>query len=156
MGNGPVCQADCKQVDKCCVDESASGYKLIVEGHEEVDLTALLQTEKFDFEPAEDRPAIGSRKRDPFTVKLNRVGPNWRTLGLLVIPDDSRAHLLIDEILQQSLISDWNSSVEEGRQVLPGDRITGVNGCVSSSEELLSLIQVHGEGSELVLHIESG
>eukprot|EP00929_Paragymnodinium_shiwhaense_P120621 TRINITY_DN925_c2_g1_i1.p1 TRINITY_DN925_c2_g1~~TRINITY_DN925_c2_g1_i1.p1 ORF type:complete len:172 (-),score=26.06 TRINITY_DN925_c2_g1_i1:323-838(-) len=93
------------------------------------------------------------QKRIPFTVELSRTGQNWRTIGLLVSPDDNPKYLVVDDIWEPSLISDWNASHEEGLRVKPGDVITAVNEASSSGEEMLAKIQALGKGTTLRLQI---
>lgn len=95
------------------------------------------------------------RERGAFDVELERTGPKWRTLGLMVSPDDDPRHLVVDDIWGPSLIVDWNlmHSLDDERRVRPNDKIVAVNGHEGSSEELLSIIREQGKGATLVLTI---
>eukprot|EP00419_Tripos_fusus_P027721 CAMPEP_0172715980 /NCGR_PEP_ID=MMETSP1074-20121228/67857_1 /TAXON_ID=2916 /ORGANISM="Ceratium fusus, Strain PA161109" /LENGTH=205 /DNA_ID=CAMNT_0013540613 /DNA_START=39 /DNA_END=652 /DNA_ORIENTATION=- len=92
------------------------------------------------------------RYRRQFEVEILRVGPHWRTLGLLVTPDACPNYLVVDDVWEPSLISEWNSTNPEGHTVLPGDFITCVNGHRSQGA-MLQLLGSAGAGAKLQLHI---
>lgn len=75
-------------------------------------------------------------------VDLHRVGDHWRTLGLLVSPDDDPRYLIVDDIWEPSLVSEWNAKSPEDQRIKPGDIILAVNGASVSGEEMLAKIQV--------------
>merc|ERR1719454_1194430 len=73
------------------------------------------------------------KRRKPFEVELHRKGEHWRTLGLLVSPDDDPRYLIVDDIWEPSLISVWNANAKnENMKVRLGDVITAVDGSSSS------------------------
>jgi len=94
------------------------------------------------------------RQRPPFDVELERTGPHWRTLGLLVSPDDDIRYLVVDDIWEPSLISQWNKEHDEDKQVKPQDIITSINGSTCNGEEMLAKIQALGKGSKLRISIK--
>merc|ERR1719506_2581239 len=61
--------------------------------------------------------------RPPFEVVVTRSGKHWKTLGVLVSPDDDPRYLFVDDIWEPSLISEWNASQPEERRVRSGDTI---------------------------------
>mmetsp|Transcript_36585 Transcript_36585/g.72341 ORF Transcript_36585/g.72341 Transcript_36585/m.72341 type:complete len:149 (+) Transcript_36585:50-496(+) len=148
MGNKVNCQpADCKckQLGGDCegnadiVEESAG---------EVVDMNFV------DQKKAGSGQGGGGRRRQAFDIELLRTGVHWRTLGLLVSPDDNPQYLIIDDIWEPSLISEWNNGQDEDKKVRPGDMITAVNGQRCGGEAMLELIQSSGKSSKLTLRIE--
>merc|ERR1719461_2062574 len=81
----------------------------------------------------------------PLEVKLVRTGAHWRTLGLLVSPDDDPRYLIVDDIWEPSMISEWNAKQTEEKRVVAGDMITSVNGSDCSGKEMLAIIQSSGK-----------
>merc|ERR1712203_882007 len=102
----------------------------------------------------DDTPRGGLKKKRPgFDVDLVRVGDHWRTLGLLVSPDDDPKHLIVDDIWEPSLVSEWNTAHPEA-QIRAGDTITKVNGTDNSGEDMLAKFQASGKDSTLNIRIE--
>lgn len=93
--------------------------------------------------------------RPPFEVCLVREGKNWRTLGLIVSADGSPRYLVVEDIWQPSLISEWNALQEPSQQVQVGDKIVAINECSGDSIAMLSIMQSLGKGASVILHIES-
>merc|ERR1719330_731401 len=86
------------------------------------------------------RDGTGKNRRPPFEVELIRTGENWRTLGLLVSPDDDPRYLIVDDIWSPSLVSEWNSEHPEAL-IEPGDIITAVDGVACGGDDMLQKIQ---------------
>merc|ERR1719207_293799 len=153
MGNAPDgCKKSCKAVGVDC--QGADGNIVEEKGAEAGGAVAVYQ----DPGSAEDD---ASKKRDPnrarrpaFDVVLERSGKHWRTLGLLVSPDDDPKYLIIDDIWEPSLISEWNAAHGEDQKVRAGDIIISVNDSQCSGEEMLSKIQALGKGASIVLRVE--
>eukprot|EP00930_Biecheleria_cincta_P005790 TRINITY_DN106749_c0_g1_i1.p1 TRINITY_DN106749_c0_g1~~TRINITY_DN106749_c0_g1_i1.p1 ORF type:complete len:184 (+),score=29.36 TRINITY_DN106749_c0_g1_i1:32-583(+) len=91
----------------------------------------------------------------PIRVSLMRQGAHWRTLGLLVSPDDDPQHLVVDDIWGPSLVTEWNAQVPEEQRIHIGDQIIAVNNVSGIGEEMLHAIQVQASapGSRLDLLI---
>lgn len=158
MGMAPSCQPGCRATCK------TSGKGLMDEDPEEdeqtpelVDLPVVSKTHpaEQDTEITVIRPyqVLQHKRRSPFEVEIERIGPNWRTLGLLVSPDDDVRFLVVDEIWEPSLISEWNHAHHEDMQVRPKDIIVSINGSNCNGEEMLTRIQALGKGSKLKLSI---
>eukprot|EP00747_Dinoflagellata_sp_TGD_P107532 gnl/TRDRNA2_/TRDRNA2_170155_c0_seq4.p1 gnl/TRDRNA2_/TRDRNA2_170155_c0~~gnl/TRDRNA2_/TRDRNA2_170155_c0_seq4.p1 ORF type:complete len:170 (+),score=27.85 gnl/TRDRNA2_/TRDRNA2_170155_c0_seq4:78-512(+) len=92
--------------------------------------------------------------RTSFEVELVRAGENWRTLGLIVSPDDDPRYLIVDEVKGPSLVAEWNATHPEAVRVVAGDIISSVNGGSCSGEEMLSQIQQLGKGATVKLRVE--
>merc|ERR1719218_156462 len=90
-------------------------------------------------------------RRAPFEVSIVREGKHWKTLGLIVSADDNPRHLIVEDIWQPSLISEWNATHDRDKQVRVGDIIVSINDCSSDSKAMLSLIQSLGEGSHVTI-----
>merc|ERR1712217_16790 len=88
-------------------------------------------------------------KRPPFEVRLVRTGEHWRTLGLLVSPGDNPKYLVIGDIWEPSLISEWNRSHNDTLQVKPGDKIVAVDDCMLDAVGMLAKIQASTKGMTL-------
>lgn len=101
-----------------------------------------------------DKAPIPFRKLS-FDVVLNRVGAQWRNLGVNVSPDDHPDRLVIDDVLRPSLVHEWNRTHDASVQVLPGDQIVAVNGSTCSSHEMLRVIQSCGFGTTVTFHIKA-
>jgi len=93
-------------------------------------------------------------KRKPFTVELLRVGPSWRVLGLVLSVEEEPGALVVHDLLEPSLVSEWNDTHPEAQQVRPGDIIAGVNGATGRTDQLLAKMQATGRGSTLMLDIQ--
>mmetsp|Transcript_34512 Transcript_34512/g.71001 ORF Transcript_34512/g.71001 Transcript_34512/m.71001 type:complete len:176 (-) Transcript_34512:81-608(-) len=87
-------------------------------------------------------PRSLKRRRAPIEVTLVRQGMYWRTLGLLVSPDDNPQYLVVDDVRGPSLISEWNAAQPEELRIHQGDQILAVNGVAGWWEEMLRTIQV--------------
>lgn len=164
MGNSANCQTNCKQdcktIGEYCRDPDVPEDKR-PGGLEEVDISGLVNKPGGKDKELSEQGALGkygpdgpspNGKRPPFTVELLRTGQNWRTLGLLVSPDDDPRFLVVDDIWEPSLISDWNAAHSEMR-VKPGDVIKSVNESTCGGEEMLAKIQALGKGTSLRLQI---
>lgn len=88
-----------------------------------------------------------------FVVQLARTDTR-KTLGLLVSPDNDPRYLVVEQILEKSMISDWNRQRKEAERVRPGSKIVSVNGSTCAAEGMLELIQASGEGSILLLTVQ--
>jgi len=109
-------------------------------------------------EPCFDEDSMtfrGAFRAAPFEVALQRQGKHWRNLGLVVCPQDvPYYHLTVDQVLEPSLISDWNKTQSPMNQVVRGDAIVSVNGLVGSSREMVEKIQAMHEGSVIRFWVE--
>merc|ERR1719424_1358784 len=104
--------------------------------------------------PEGNNRASNRKTRPPFDVTLERSGKHWRTLGLLVSPDDDTRYLVIDDIWEPSLISEWNGCHGEDQKVKAGDIIISVNDSTCNGEEMLSKIQALGKGASIKIKVE--
>lgn len=93
------------------------------------------------------------KRRPPFEVELKRFGENWRTLGLLLDPDDNPIAATVRECWSPSLIDDWNKLRPEEEKVRPGDIIESVNDVPGSTDGIITAIQLLGKGSTVKLRI---
>eukprot|EP00931_Biecheleriopsis_adriatica_P081763 TRINITY_DN55103_c0_g1_i1.p2 TRINITY_DN55103_c0_g1~~TRINITY_DN55103_c0_g1_i1.p2 ORF type:complete len:181 (-),score=42.67 TRINITY_DN55103_c0_g1_i1:39-581(-) len=102
------------------------------------------------------RKSRGLIRPVPIEVNLVRQGVYWRTLGLLVSPDDDPQYLVVDDIWGPSLITEWNSKRQKENQVRVGDQIISVNGISGRGEAMLQAIQVQASspGASLKLLIQ--
>mmetsp|Transcript_74053 Transcript_74053/g.214519 ORF Transcript_74053/g.214519 Transcript_74053/m.214519 type:complete len:172 (+) Transcript_74053:79-594(+) len=96
---------------------------------------------------------VNTGRRQPFDAELVRVGEYWRTLGLLVSPDDDPSFLIVDDIWEPSLASQWNDQQPEAYKIKPGHVIQAVNGVSEGGEDMLARIQASGRGSILRLRV---
>mmetsp|Transcript_60173 Transcript_60173/g.140633 ORF Transcript_60173/g.140633 Transcript_60173/m.140633 type:complete len:183 (+) Transcript_60173:59-607(+) len=87
-------------------------------------------------------PRSLKRRRAPIEVTLVRQGMHWRTLGLLVSPDDNPQYLVIDDVRGPSLVTEWNKNQPEELRLHQGDQILAVNGVAGWWEDMLRNIQV--------------
>eukprot|EP00928_Gymnodinium_smaydae_P021198 TRINITY_DN18250_c0_g4_i1.p1 TRINITY_DN18250_c0_g4~~TRINITY_DN18250_c0_g4_i1.p1 ORF type:complete len:177 (-),score=29.30 TRINITY_DN18250_c0_g4_i1:217-708(-) len=156
MGNAGTCVGQCSNgcsagaavcFDKAC-DPSPQKEAVQI-----VDLAGL--------EPPKDRAgtgglhivAEGDERALGFAVELTRSGPNWRTLGLVVSPDDNPEYLMIDDFWEPSLMGEWNLQAPEAERVRPGYVISAVDDISGSAENMLDKIQAHGKGSTMKLWV---
>jgi len=93
--------------------------------------------------------------RAPFDVEITREGEHWRSIGLVVSPDDDPRYLFVDTIRQPSLVEDWNKEHSVDQQIFTGDIITSVNGISSSGEAMLDQLKTIGKGGTMKLRIEN-
>jgi len=156
----------CKAVGVDC--QGADGNIVEDKGPEVVDMGFVEQQKGADaggavavYQDPGSAEDDASKKRDPnrarrpaFDVVLERSGKHWRTLGLLVSPDDDPRYLIIDDIWEPSLISEWNASHGEDQKVRAGDLIVSVNNSTCNGEEMLSKIQALGKGASIQLRVE--
>mmetsp|Transcript_8593 Transcript_8593/g.19103 ORF Transcript_8593/g.19103 Transcript_8593/m.19103 type:complete len:153 (+) Transcript_8593:92-550(+) len=141
------CRTDCNEMQKVYCE--GNGDPIQAGQTEVVDLAGMPNTKKWvDVKGV----ARGTRQ---FEVMLHRVGDHWRTLGLLVSPDDDPNYLIVDDVWQPSLVAEWNARNPEDKQVRPGDIILSVNGIGKSGEAMLNQIQGSGRGSKLHLLLQS-
>mmetsp|Transcript_22817 Transcript_22817/g.63745 ORF Transcript_22817/g.63745 Transcript_22817/m.63745 type:complete len:172 (-) Transcript_22817:166-681(-) len=170
MGNAANCQAackaDCKEIQQYCEQEDTEDGKL-----EEVNLAGLLQRSALDNKEQADsastgaptgpladpsfRPRVVENRQRQFTVEIVRIGEYWRTLGLLVSPDDDPRYLIVDDVWEPSLISEWNAKCSDNQKVRPGDIMVSVNDIRNSGEKMLGKIQALGLGSTVRLQFHS-
>eukprot|EP00421_Protoceratium_reticulatum_P000187 CAMPEP_0168369314 /NCGR_PEP_ID=MMETSP0228-20121227/6694_1 /TAXON_ID=133427 /ORGANISM="Protoceratium reticulatum, Strain CCCM 535 (=CCMP 1889)" /LENGTH=147 /DNA_ID=CAMNT_0008382171 /DNA_START=9 /DNA_END=448 /DNA_ORIENTATION=- len=134
----------CEQIRRDC---EGNGDVVDETGGEVVDMD-LIDQKKVVGE--DDMPGEMPR-RPPFEVTIVRTGVHWRTLGLLVSPDDNPAYLIVDDIWEPSLVSEWNKANNEDKRVRPGDMITAVNEQQVNGEAMLEIIQGSGKTSSLKL-----
>lgn len=94
--------------------------------------------------------------RHPFTVRIVRTGEHWKTLGLHIRPGGNQHNcLIVDEIPEPSLISEWNASHDESERVHKGHQIVSVNGCkCDDGMAMLELIKANGIGAVLLLTVQ--
>merc|ERR1719293_543774 len=116
--------------------------------------------------PRRPRPARGSSeaaeavarlsgRREPFEVTLVRQGQQWRTLGLVVSPDDDPKYLVVDDIWEPSLVGDYNKLQRiKNLMIRPKDLIASVNGSNCVGEGMLNLIQSTSRGACLKLLVK--
>mmetsp|Transcript_43564 Transcript_43564/g.138718 ORF Transcript_43564/g.138718 Transcript_43564/m.138718 type:complete len:159 (+) Transcript_43564:124-600(+) len=158
MGNSATCKQNACEC-KLGGDSEGNGEVVDEQGGETVNLDLIPQKKAIQpISPASGdgrRPAALEERRPPFQVQLERSGKNWRTIGLLVSPDDDPSYLIVDDIWSPSLISEWNDAHDEQVRVRAGDIIRSVNDCKKKTgEEMLALIQQTGKGATLKLDIE--
>eukprot|EP00444_Apocalathium_aciculiferum_P028373 CAMPEP_0183431018 /NCGR_PEP_ID=MMETSP0370-20130417/54536_1 /TAXON_ID=268820 /ORGANISM="Peridinium aciculiferum, Strain PAER-2" /LENGTH=150 /DNA_ID=CAMNT_0025616577 /DNA_START=70 /DNA_END=522 /DNA_ORIENTATION=- len=140
------CKSDCKCEELRSAYCEGNGDVVQDKAMEVVDVTSLM-----DPRSAEK----GVRQTRQFNVELIRIGDHWRTLGLLVSPDDNPEYLIVDDIWEPSLVSEWNVANEStGLEIKPGDIIMSVNGDSNSGEDMLAKIQASGKGSTLKLCLQ--
>lgn len=162
MGNS---QTDCKKSCKAIGDCQGDGGTVVEEkGPEVVDMSQFEAKGQSSPAPATTKEAsLGEegnagkgprQRRTAFDVVLERSGKHWRTLGLLVSPDDDPRYLIIDDIWEPSLVSEWNAAHDEAQRVRAGDIIISVNESVCNGEEMLSKIQALGKGASIQLRVE--
>jgi len=157
MGNGINCQAKCK---KTCVaadcDAADAGLEADDRKQEVVDITSLENKATAPPYPTTSEPAQARlSEQQAFEVVVVRAGKHWKTLGVLVSPDDDPRYLMVDDIWEPSLVSEWNAAQPEDKRVKSGDTITGVNGSSCNGEQMLSKIQAIGQGQEIRLSVRS-
>merc|ERR1712046_85658 len=63
-------------------------------------------------------PPPHSSRALTFDVELVRAGPYWESVGVLASPDDSPQHLVVDDVGNPSLVSEWNACHSEAFRVL--------------------------------------
>merc|ERR1719401_1275967 len=88
-------------------------------------------------------------EREFFVVELVREGPSWRTIGVLVSPEDPKC-LMIDGIMPNSLIAEWNERHQEAQRVKTGSLIMSVNGVSDNADEMLAKLQSLGRGDAYI------
>jgi hypothetical protein len=166
MGAGQAtCQPECKkQCSAITGADCAEGQVVDQPGNEVIDMSAFENYNKKGEITRQTTPGgqeedtaknKGNRpRRQPFEVNLERTGKHWRTLGLLVSPDDDPRFLIVDDIWEPSLISEWNASKEEELKVKAGDIIKSVNGSNCNGEDMLAMIQALGKGATISLMVE--
>mmetsp|Transcript_149370 Transcript_149370/g.263679 ORF Transcript_149370/g.263679 Transcript_149370/m.263679 type:complete len:194 (-) Transcript_149370:138-719(-) len=91
--------------------------------------------------------------RMPIEIELARTGNNWRTFGFIATPDDDPRFLVIDEIWEPSLVSEYNARSSYERRVNAGDLIIAVNGSMQHSKEMLKTIMNTERGCSVRLRI---
>eukprot|EP00747_Dinoflagellata_sp_TGD_P107531 gnl/TRDRNA2_/TRDRNA2_170155_c0_seq3.p2 gnl/TRDRNA2_/TRDRNA2_170155_c0~~gnl/TRDRNA2_/TRDRNA2_170155_c0_seq3.p2 ORF type:complete len:189 (+),score=36.52 gnl/TRDRNA2_/TRDRNA2_170155_c0_seq3:78-569(+) len=153
-----ACGKQCKEGLGLGGDEERNGITQ-EGGNEAVDLSNLTTGENKDFvsdakQAADPNAARRPGRRPPFEVELVRTGEHWRTLGLIVSPDDDPRYLIVDEVKGPSLVAEWNATHPEAVRVVAGDIISSVNGGSCSGEEMLSQIQQLGKGATVKLRVE--
>lgn len=153
------CKADCA----CDQDSTENDIRAMgpEESKEVVDVSMLTQQapESREAKQTQDTPSASPSAspqspgpRLDFEVQLVRAGNHWRTLGLLVSPDDDPKYLVIDDIWEPSLVFDWNAAQEsDAARVQPRDLICSVNDSTCDGEGMLGLIQRSGKGSSIKL-----
>mmetsp|Transcript_70518 Transcript_70518/g.181743 ORF Transcript_70518/g.181743 Transcript_70518/m.181743 type:complete len:161 (+) Transcript_70518:81-563(+) len=141
-----ACANRCEQLQNQC-DGDGDAVDHNDYGNEVVDIGFVDQKKAVE----EGRGRKGGQK--PFDINLVRVGDHWRTLGLLVSPDDDPRYLIVDDIWEPSLVSQWNQTNSEDKRVHTGDIILSVNRNVCGGERMLAEIQASGKGSTLHLSI---
>jgi len=95
-------------------------------------------------------------KPETLNVEIWRVGPHFRILGLLLTVRPGSDDLVVEDVLEPSLVSDWNRNHGPRKQVCIGDMLLGVNGVRNSSTKLLQTLKSSIEGDCLVLELKRG
>jgi hypothetical protein len=92
---------------------------------------------------------------ETFEVVLERTGVYAKSIGMVISPDDNPKHLVVDRLLERSLISEWNEKQQDDRKMVrPGDVIRTVNGVQGDGERMLKELQSSEMGSTLMLRVE--
>mmetsp|Transcript_38150 Transcript_38150/g.82176 ORF Transcript_38150/g.82176 Transcript_38150/m.82176 type:complete len:169 (+) Transcript_38150:77-583(+) len=155
MGNDACKGERCNRLQQCEDSDEASEEKEVIDiplfpGNKSVTFLDVAQAPSSPVGPPKIRAPPGvlmrhRRRQNPIEVTIVRQGTNWRSLGLLVSPDDNPQYLVIDDVRGPSLVTEWNSSIQhhEALRVSPGDHILAVNGVSGNWEEMLNVIQVH-------------
>jgi len=141
--------AGCKSDCGCDQENGENDIRAIMseERKEVVDMSSVLSPP--------GRGAVSDDQRTPFEVPLVRTGDHWRTLGMLVSPDDDPKVLVIDDVWEPSLIHEWNQRQQSERtQVKKHHLIVSVNGISGDAEGMLATIQASGKGTTLRMVIK--
>jgi len=93
-------------------------------------------------------------RRAPFFVEILREGPQWRHVGLTVAvdPDPNIPAVLIEEVLDPSLVSEWNHRYPTFA-IRINDVIRGVNYKHGNAEAMVQELADARKGWPLKLHI---
>jgi hypothetical protein len=134
---------------------SSEGYQR-VDGEQSDSVDKLGPLKEYLRKPI-SKPAqgpAGEPQRPLFEVTLKRIGEYEKRIGLIVSPDDNPRHLVVDRVLEQSLVSDWNRQKDALKRVRPGDVILSVNGISGRNEQMIEELQSCAEGSTVTLTID--
>mmetsp|Transcript_34411 Transcript_34411/g.97762 ORF Transcript_34411/g.97762 Transcript_34411/m.97762 type:complete len:164 (-) Transcript_34411:111-602(-) len=152
-GGGCKCHQLAKDCDETCDDSPDTPREVVPVNN------CVRHSEKL-FNTGEPSHAIGGVRPhfDAMPVRVRevqivRVGENWRKLGLLVSPDPDPRYLVVDDVWEPSLVSEWNDRHPQVLHIKAGDVIASVNGGGRNGEEMLSMIQASGQGDSLLLRI---
>jgi len=77
-----------------------------------------------------------------------------KILGLIITPDFSPEFLYIEDIWDNSVVSDWNAQHSDSMKIKVGDIITAVNGASSRAEKMLEAIRALPTTATVTLKIE--
>jgi hypothetical protein len=89
-----------------------------------------------------------------FEVTLLRSGEHWKSIGLIVLTDDNVKQLLVDRVVEPSLISQWNKHNSEYKKVRAGDHIVSVNSIQGDGDVMLEELRGTRKGSVVTLMVE--
>ncbi|CAK0875851.1 unnamed protein product [Prorocentrum cordatum] len=148
-----TCKTDCG----CDQGDAGDDVRVLAQpdAKEVVDMTSMLPRRPARAPPeAAPAGARSSSRREPFEVTIVRQGQQWRTLGLVVSPDDDPKYLVIDDIWEPSLVGEYNKLQKSKKFLIrPRDLITSVNGSICDGEGMLNLIQSTTRGACLKLRV---
>lgn len=97
---------------------------------------------------------VRSKFKSCFEVHIRREGAQWSNIGMVLSTNADEPDILsIDEVDEESLLSEWNASQGEALQVRAGHLVVGVNGWSGDANDMLSLIQCSKKGAHLVFNI---
>lgn len=91
-------------------------------------------------------------KRRSFVAEL--VRGREKILGLIITPDFSPEFLYIEDIWDNSIVSEWNAEHGEAMQIKVGDVITAVNGVSSRADKMLETIRTLPATAIITLQVE--
>lgn len=89
---------------------------------------------------------------EAFEVELRRGRD--KILGLIITPDFGPNYLYIEDIWENSAVSDWNDSHGPDMQIQIGNVITAVNGVSSRAQDMLGVIRSMPTEAIIRLRIE--
>jgi hypothetical protein len=98
--------------------------------------------------------ATGGPRRPSFAVAIHRTGPQAKNIGLVVSPDDNPNVLIIDKVVEPSLISEYNKRQSDYTRVRVGDIILSVDGIRGKGKNMLKKLKSTVEGDTVKLVID--
>lgn len=104
-------------------------------------------------EPSSRKPS----KSRTFEVNVTRTGKHWQKVGLILGADDGSEHLYVDQVIEPSLISEWNNLQSNHRmKVQQGDIICAVNNISGDGDRMLDELACNGKFAKITLTIAHG